>query len=309
MSRIFISYRRDDSAGHVGWLRSLLIQRFGADQIFRDIETIPPGVDFVEAIETAVGSCDVLLAVIGPRWLTATGRRGERRLDDPEDFVRIEIATALERSIRVIPVLVQDAHMPRSNELPAHIAKLARRNSIELRDSSWEFDVGRLGDALESILQSQAPANQVVQPPIEQPQPVPKTDTLIRLLLLAEEQRDWDTAVTIVEHLLKIDPSHETSRSKAVRAYNNRGLVRKNRGDLNGAISDYSQAIKIDPNYAPAYYNRGRAQYEQANVPKIFTFNQKIADQVKKTRAAARNDFEHAAQLGHEGAKQELSKL
>ena len=118
MSYIFISYRRIDSAGHVGWLNDDLSERFGQDHIFRDIETIQPGADFVEAIQQAVGSCDVLLAVIGRQWLAVTDATGRRRLDDPDDFVRLEIATALARNIPVIPVLVQGASMPAAHELP-----------------------------------------------------------------------------------------------------------------------------------------------------------------------------------------------
>jgi len=107
MSRIFISYRRDDSGGWAGRLYDRISQHFGRDHVFMDIDTIEPGLDFVEVIEQAVGSCDALLALIGRQWLTLTDDDGQRRLDNPEDFVRLEIAAALVRNIRVIPVLVQ----------------------------------------------------------------------------------------------------------------------------------------------------------------------------------------------------------
>ena len=90
MSRIFISYRRDDSAGYAGRLHDHLCQHFGQGQTFMDIDTIEPGVDFVETIEKAVGSCDVLIVVIGPQWLSMTDATGRRRLDNPEDFVRMK---------------------------------------------------------------------------------------------------------------------------------------------------------------------------------------------------------------------------
>jgi hypothetical protein len=109
MARIFLCYRRDDSGGYAGRLYDRLGQRFGHDNLFMDIDTIAPGLDFVEAIEKAVGTCDVLLAVIGRQWLTSTDSQGQRRLDNPEDFVRLEIVTALVRQIRVIPVLVGGA--------------------------------------------------------------------------------------------------------------------------------------------------------------------------------------------------------
>ena len=102
-SGIFISYRRDDSSGHAGRLADRLVEHFGRNRIFVDTDTIEPGEDFVTAIERAVGSCEILVAVIGRHWLSAGGTG---RLNDPNDFVRLEIATALRRDIRVIPVLV-----------------------------------------------------------------------------------------------------------------------------------------------------------------------------------------------------------
>jgi glycine cleavage system H protein len=152
MSRIFISYRRDDSAGYAGRLYDRLSDRFGEDQIFMDIDTIEPGLDFVEVIEEAVGSCDALIALIGKQWLTITDATGRRRLDNPEDFVRLEIATALDRSIRVIPVLVRGATMPRSQDLPKALRKLARRNALEISDTRFHHDVNKLIEVLETVL-------------------------------------------------------------------------------------------------------------------------------------------------------------
>jgi len=151
MSRIFISYRRDDSAGYAGRLYDRLSERFGQGQIFMDI-TIEPGLDFVEVIEKAVGSCDVLIALIGRQWLTVTDATGRRRLDKPEDFVRLEIATALDRNIRVIPVLVRGATVPPSTDLPNALKKLARRNALEISDTRFHHDVDRLIETLEKVL-------------------------------------------------------------------------------------------------------------------------------------------------------------
>lgn len=151
MARIFISYRRGDSAGHAGRLYDRLSERFGQARVFMDIDHIGPGVDFVAVIEAAVAKCDVLLALIGEEWLDTTDAEGRRRLDDPEDFVRVEIATALRRNILVIPVLVQGAKMPRALDLPGDLAMLARRNALELSDSRWRFDVGRLIETLEGL--------------------------------------------------------------------------------------------------------------------------------------------------------------
>jgi formylglycine-generating enzyme required for sulfatase activity len=151
MSRIFISYRREDSAGYAGWLYERLSERFGQGKIFMDIATIEFGLDFVEVIEKAVGSCDVLIALIGRQWLTVTDAAGHRRLDDPGDFVRLEIATALDRNIRVIPVLVQGATMPHSTDLPNALKKLSHRHALEISDTRFDYDVTRLIETLEMV--------------------------------------------------------------------------------------------------------------------------------------------------------------
>jgi hypothetical protein len=142
-SKIFISYRRSESAAHAGRLSDQLRAHFGSQIIFIDIESIEPGTDFVEAIEDAVSSCKILLAVIGQQWLACANEHG-RRLDDPKDFVRLEIAAALKRGIRVIPVLVQGAAMPREQDLPDDIANLARRQAWEMSELRWGQDARKL---------------------------------------------------------------------------------------------------------------------------------------------------------------------
>jgi len=182
--RVFISYRREESSGLAGRLYDRLAARFGDDQVFMDVDTIALGVDFAEVITQAVSTCEVLLAVIGPRWLTATDEDGQRRLDDADDIVRLEIAAALERDIRVIPILVESAAMPRRRDLPDELAKLARRNALILRHESFRFDADRLLDAIESILRGKAalpasgptqaaPVPKRVQPELGQQEPVP----------------------------------------------------------------------------------------------------------------------------------------
>ncbi len=152
MSGIFISYRREDTAGYAGRLSDRLRDSFGKNQVFMDIETIEPGVDFVEVLTRAVGSCKVLIAVIGKIWLTVTDAEGKRRLDDPEDFTRIEIKTALERGIRVIPLLIEDVRMPVPEQLPDDLKTLARRQSLQISNSRWADDIKRLIDVLEKEL-------------------------------------------------------------------------------------------------------------------------------------------------------------
>jgi TonB family protein len=137
MLRIFISYRREDSSGYAGRLFDSLEHRFGKTNIFMDIDSLAPGVDFFQVINSSVGSCDLLLAVIGKNWLSAKDEDGRARLENPEDFVRLEISAALKRDIRVIPVLVGGARMPRSQELPEELEGLARRQAFALHDDAW----------------------------------------------------------------------------------------------------------------------------------------------------------------------------
>jgi hypothetical protein len=154
--RVFISYRRQESSGLAGRLYDRLAARLGDDQVFMDVDTIALGVDFAEVIAQAVSSCQVLLAVIGPRWLSATDEDGRRRLDDPDDLVRLEIAAALERDIRVIPILVEGAVMPRRQQLPEVLAGLARRNALSMRHESFRADAERLLAEVEPILRPRA---------------------------------------------------------------------------------------------------------------------------------------------------------
>lgn len=173
MQGIFVSYRRQDSQSAAGRLSDHLRDHLTGVPIFRDVETIEPGVDFVEAIERALNNCGVLVAVIGPRWLAATDADGRRRLEHPDDYTRIEIATALKRDgVRVIPVLVEGAQMPASDALPEDLAALARRNAIELTDRRWEFDVSQLVDTLRKVLDLAPPEPEPVPTPT--PAPVPK---------------------------------------------------------------------------------------------------------------------------------------
>ena len=147
---IFISYRRDDTEGEAGRLFDDLVRAYGDDSVFMDVAGIQPGLDFRKAIDDNVVGCGVLLAVIGPTWATITGRDGTRRLDNPDDYVRLEIASALKRSIPVIPVLVHDSQMPGLEQLPEDLKDLRYRNSVELTHARWNSDVALLVSALKS---------------------------------------------------------------------------------------------------------------------------------------------------------------
>ena len=156
---IFISYRRDDTEGEAGRLFDDLVRSFGEDSVFMDVSGINPGVDFRQAIDENVGSCGVLLAMIGPAWCSIRNSAGSRRLDDPNDFVRLEIASALARNIAVIPVLVHDAKMPRPEELPDNLKDLAFRNSVEITHARWNSDVQLLTQALGRYVAPSAPSD------------------------------------------------------------------------------------------------------------------------------------------------------
>ena len=151
MSKIFLNYRRQDSAAFAGRLYDHFVEHFGQDSVFIDIDTISLGVDFVEAIQEKMAICEVLLVLIGKQWLTCSDTAG-RRLDNPNDFVRLEIVAAKDRGIRIIPVLVDGAEMPREELLPDALRFLARRNATELSYLRFRDDVNRLIRSIENVI-------------------------------------------------------------------------------------------------------------------------------------------------------------
>ena len=152
MRAIFVSYRRNDSQGEAGRLFDDLVTHFGEQKVFMDVAGIEAGRDFRKAIEESVANCGVLLVIIGPSWLAAKNEAGVRRLDDPADFVREEVAAALRRDIPVIPVLVRGAEMPRVEQLPETLTDLAYRNCVELTHARWKSDVQLLIEPLRRLI-------------------------------------------------------------------------------------------------------------------------------------------------------------
>ncbi len=173
---IFLSYRRDDSEGESGRLFDDLVRAYGDDSVFMDVAGIEPGLDFRKAIDDNVAGCGVLLAIIGPTWATVTGSDGTRRLDNPNDFVRLEVGSALKRGIPVIPVLVHEARMPALEQLPDDLKDLRYRNSVELTHARWNSDVVLLVAALKNYVAGQ-PANPAepvhANVPVQLPAPQP----------------------------------------------------------------------------------------------------------------------------------------
>ena len=149
---IFISYRRDDSAGFAGRLYDRLAQRFGAQRVFMDIDTIHPGHEFAADIERALSECSACIVLIGRGWGSVTLPDGGRRLDDPTDFVRLEVAAAIRRGVAVFPVLVDGATPPPAASLPEEIRAVSGRQAIELSNERWNYDVGRLLLALDEVV-------------------------------------------------------------------------------------------------------------------------------------------------------------
>ena len=146
--QVFLSYRRRDVGGYAGRLADALRQRLGTDSVFQDVVAIAPGQDFTAAIDRALDDCDAVLAVIGPGWLTAATPQGAPRLFDADDYVRLELARALDRNVRVVPVLVGGAALPAASELPDDLKGLVRRQAVVLHDETWHQDVNGLVGSL-----------------------------------------------------------------------------------------------------------------------------------------------------------------
>src|SRR5512133_2052032 len=240
--RIFISYRHQETAWPARQLFDVLVVRFPGEQVFKDVDSIEPGEDFVERITRAGGSCDALLALIGPQWLTITNKKGQRRLDDPEDYVRLEIETALTREIRVIPILVDETQMPEADELPPSLAPLAHRNAVQI--NSRTFDTQRLIATLRKTLAElkvSETTTEVDGPDGEQLQaidPAADSDGLItpaRAELAAEQRaaqvaRDyqvglrlfdagrWTEAVGVLERVTRLDATYRDAPALLGRA-------------------------------------------------------------------------------------------
>ena len=164
---VVLSYRHEDAAPYARLLQLQLRERFPDVRVFMDLDAIEPGVDFAEAILEAVESCAVMVVLIGRRWVTLKDQDGCRRLDDPDDWVRLEIRTALERGVRVIPVLVDGARPLRQQQLPAELHKLARLNALELSSSRYQYDAGRLLDLIQRTLTAAPSTEPAHQSPLK----------------------------------------------------------------------------------------------------------------------------------------------
>ncbi|MBN7812742.1 toll/interleukin-1 receptor domain-containing protein [Algoriphagus sp. H41] len=176
--KIFISYRREDTSGESGRLKDKLEQVFGQENIFYDVETLEAGLNFDQSIAKALGESKVLLAMIGPHWLKVADSKGVLRLQKEDDWVRKEIAEALRRELRVIPILVNGAEMPGREDLPSDLKELSLKHAQELSSSRWNYDVGELTKVLEKIIAKKPEPKPQPKPnpaPFPTPDPQPKS--------------------------------------------------------------------------------------------------------------------------------------
>lgn len=159
--RIFLSYRRADSAGHAGRLYDALLARCPEFELFMDVESTDYGLDFTQVLAGELERCHIVIVLIGLQWAHATDRQGRRRLDSPSDYVRQEVEAVLQRGIRVVPVLVQGAEMPSAEDLPESLGPLTLRHAIELSDKRWQYDVEQLVSALRRSLDTEPSPGEV----------------------------------------------------------------------------------------------------------------------------------------------------
>jgi TIR domain len=149
---VFLSYRREDAAAYARLLQEQLSKSLPEARVFMDLDSIEAGLDFAEVIGEALDSCAVFVALIGPQWATLTDDKGRPRLYNPDDWVRLEVQTALDRGVRVIPVLVDGARPLREELLPAELHKLARLNALELSYGRYQYDADRLVELIQRVL-------------------------------------------------------------------------------------------------------------------------------------------------------------
>jgi hypothetical protein len=261
-SRIFISYRREDSSGHVLALLPSLRSHFGADRIFKDTDNIPPGADFLKFIKNELESCSVLLAIIGREWLTIQDARlKRRRIDNPDDFLRVEVSTALKNErIRVIPVLIERAPMPSAQDLPPDLADLSFRNAIELSDVRWESDVRLLIEAVEhAVTESTAKPEAPMRPGLMELQKRRAREIASQLenARQAFESGDFEGTLWACDKALLLDPqtpealdlvdrARKALDEKKISAWLEDARKALARGDIGAASDLIDQALAVD---------------------------------------------------------------
>jgi hypothetical protein len=239
-SRIFISYRRDDSAGEAGRLADHLQRRFGADRVFLDIETIDPGTDFVQVLQQSLAETAVVLVLIGRQWLDIRGAAGGRRLDDPADFVRLEVAAALGRGGPVVPVLVQGARLPRAEDLPETLAPLVTRQAASLDHAEFHADAERLADRLARLVDG----GRGWWPPTPR---VTAAAALLVVLLAVFGGYRWVSQRAAEERRQAAEESARQDRAREVAALMEVATGEQQRRQFADAVKTLERARQLDP--------------------------------------------------------------
>ena len=252
MAHIFLSYRRDDSAGFAGRLADALETEFGAGSVFRDVDDIRPGEDFSQAIEFHLRQVGAVLVMIGPHWLV-TGADSPRRLDDPRDFVRQEIQAALASGKPLIPLLVGGASMPSEANLSDAIAGLARRQAVVLSDSNWRGDVERLVTSLRPLLPGKR------APRVKRRRMLALAGAVVGLLALAWAIELWrqPPVTTPTGSLIQSVQAHDISGRWTAR-------VKYDWGDQHDEVFEFK--ILGDTLHGTATYQAGRLTIEQVKL-------------------------------------------
>jgi tetratricopeptide (TPR) repeat protein len=292
---VFINYRRDQSGDFAGRLHDRLGSAFGRKKIFMDVDNVPVGLDFTKYLNSQVAACDAMLSIIGPNWLNATDENGQRRLDDPNDFVALEIAAALARDIPVVPVLTDGARMPKESELPGSLKPLTRRNAVQVHRDNFGSDAEALIKKLREALDRKRPIRALVQRWDRKKVMVcgavligiiatavivlenwssPDTsavdntaakspdnsDTAVKpdLCLNGEAKRYADELERRERAALKAQQEPETDYSDRIQ----QGRVADICGQVEKALKNFSEAIRLNPSNPEAFYLRCRAYRE-----------------------------------------------
>jgi hypothetical protein len=302
--KIAISYRRTDTSAFAGRIYDRLSQHLGYDQVFFDIDTIEPGRDFREVIQRQVAEADVLVAVIGPRWLTEEDSKGARRLHDPADFIHLEIAGALAHNVRVIPVLVGGARMPSVDELPPDLVGLAHRNAFEISQARFEYDLDQLVAAIDRLMGPRPPASATTDALASDSAPTLATPTASRSVgrlaaLVAAAAVILSIGAGGAYYFLTTRTASTTAPAASKEAQR---LFDRAEASLygRGVTQNYGEAVGLyrrsaDMGYAPAENALGRL-YENGQG-------------VTKDTATALQWYRRAAKQGHPDARAALNRL
>lgn len=294
MAGVFISYRRADSAGWAGRLFDHLSNRYGNDLVFQDFDDIPPGQDFIEVIQAGIKDSEVMLVVIGPLWLV--NAKGERRLDNPDDVLRMEITMGLTCPLTVIPILVGSAFMPSPDDLPEPLKKLSRLNAVEIRDGHWVKDVTELMDHLSQLItqhratlpledaqqeiyamqksyfdllpvdaEASLEIAQEALTKLDQVMPLYPQDSYLQVMRgyfhknIAMAKRNLNQLEDFELSLNQAEKVFNTivaENPADASAWNGMGSVNMLRGNLNEALSNIDRALEIKPDYPAALSDR-----------------------------------------------------